>query len=150
MEDPEPFTVFAFWQRWLFSVAILIVLFGLSLSFFSQSTAFDILFNNQINPVFWNNHLAPENVIAFQRWIYGVLGATVSGWGVFLAFLSRYPFKSRQRWAWNCIALGLTLWFLVDTAISIIYKVYFNALFNLALYLAGVLPLAFTYKDMTE
>jgi hypothetical protein len=78
MEDPKPDASFTFWQRWLFSVAILIVLFGLSLAFFNQSAAFDMLFNNQINPVFWNDRMAPENVIAFQRWIYSVLGATVA------------------------------------------------------------------------
>jgi hypothetical protein len=133
-----------------FSVAILIVLFGLSLAFFSQSTVFHILFNNQIDPAFWNHQPAPDNVLEFQKWIYGVLGATVAGWGVFLAFLARYPFKSRQRWTWNCIALGLTLWFLVDTAVSAFYRVYFNTLFNLVLFLVGMLPLVFTYRDMNS
>jgi hypothetical protein len=36
----------------------------------------------------------------------------------------------------------------VDTVFSIFYQIYFNALFNLALYLAGMLALVFTYKEM--
>jgi len=47
-----------------------------------------LLFNRQINPVFWQTPDAPEFVAAFQAWVYGVLGATMSGWGICLAFMA--------------------------------------------------------------
>jgi len=137
---------FNFWQRWLVALGIIITIFGLALAFLNQTPLFDLLFNNQINPVFWGTQLAPQEVLPFQAWIYGVLGATVAGWGVFLAFLSYYPFKQREKWAWNCLALGMLVWFLSDTTISLFYRVYFNAAFNLLLFSAAILPLAFSRK----
>jgi len=137
---------FYFWQTWLFAVGLVIVVFGLALAFFNQTAAFDLLFNDRINPVFWGIRDAPAEVAAFQQWIYGVLGATVAGWGVFLAFIARYPFRNRERWAWNCLAVGLLLWYTVDTALSLYFQVYFNAIFNTVLLGAVILPLAFSRK----
>lgn len=138
---------FHFWQKWLLVASLLIVIFGLALAFFNQAAMFDSLLNNQINPAFWGSTEAPGQVIAFQRWIYGVLGATVAGWGVCMTFIARYPFWKRERWAWNCIAAGVIVWFVVDTGLSLYYAP-FNAAFNAVLFLVIGLPLAFTRKDM--
>jgi len=138
---------FAFWQRWLFILAIVIIVFGLLLAFLSQTAVFELLFNRQINPVFWGTSEVEPNVRRFQSWIYGVLGATVAGWGVFLAYIARYPFKERESWAWNCIALGMLGWYLVDTALSISFRVYYNAVFNTILLAGIVLPLVMTRRE---
>ena len=138
---------FHFWQRWLFVLGNLLVVFGLLLAFFNQTPLFDFLFNNQINPAFWNSPQAPAEILAFQGWAYGVLGATVAGWGVFLAFLAHYPFRKKEPWAWNCIAAGLVVWFVSDTTISLVSHIYFNVFFNLALFLAGMLPLLATWRE---
>jgi len=141
---------FSFWQKWLFAVGLLLAVFGLALAFFNQAPFFDFLFNNQINPVFWTDgQIAPET-IRFQQWIYGVLGATIAGWGVTVAFLARHPFRNKERWAWNAIALGVTLWFITDTAISLYFRVYFNAAFNGVVFLAVVIPLALSRKYFVE
>ncbi|VAW40610.1 hypothetical protein MNBD_CHLOROFLEXI01-4485, partial [hydrothermal vent metagenome] len=47
-----------------------------------------------------------------------MLGTTVAGWGIFMAFLAQYPFKAREKWVWNCFAVGITVWYITDTAIS--------------------------------
>ena len=137
---------FTFWQRWLFAAGLVIIAFGLLLAFLSQTPVFDLLFNNQINPVFWGQPAAPSQVAAFQGWIYGMLGSTVAGWGVFITFIAHYPFKNREKWAWDCLALGMSLWFLCDTAISLHFRVYFNAAFNLLLLIIVLLPLTFSRK----
>ncbi|GBE57691.1 hypothetical protein BMS3Abin01_00612 [bacterium BMS3Abin01] len=141
---------FNFWQKWLLAVGIYLVAFGLVLAFFNQSRLMDVIFNQQIDPVFWGGNSIPENAADFQAWIYGVLGATVAGWGVFLAFLAHYPFRAREKWAWNCIAIGIGGWFVVDTAISAYYHVTFNVAFNAALLLLVGLPLLFTRKDFSR
>ena len=138
---------FDFWQRWLLALGAIMAVFGLLLAFFNQTALFDWLFNNQINPVFWESAALPDVAPDFQRWIYGVLGATLAGWGIFLAFLAYYPFARKERWAWNCIAVGLLVWFASDTAMSLAFAVYFNAFFNLALFIAGMLPLLFTWRE---
>ena len=133
-----------FWDRWLLFVGWLLVVFGLLLAFFNQSQVFDLAFNRQINAVFWPNSEQGRNVELFQTWIYGVLGATVSSWGVFVVFLARAPLRQREKWARNCILAGITLWYVTDTAISLFFGVAFNAAFNTVLAALVYVPLIAT------
>jgi hypothetical protein len=140
---------FSFWQKWLFVVGLLITVFGIMMAFFNGTPLF-ALFNSQVDPAFWGTEGIIDNARRFQQWIYGVLGATVAGWGVFLAFIAHYPFKNREKWAWNCLVAGLLLWYLVDTAISLNFRVYFNAVFNTLLVILVMLPVIFTTKYLVE
>lgn len=141
-------TRFDFWQKWLFVVSIVIVLFGTFMAFFNQTPLFSV-FNEQIDPVFWEGSRVPEDAARFQGWAYGVWGATVAGWGIFIAFLIHFPFKRREPWAWNSLVTGLGFWYLLDTGISLYYGVVFNAVFNSLLLVAVALPLAFTRKNFS-
>jgi hypothetical protein len=122
----------------------MITIFGLALAFLNQTPLFDMLFNDQINPVFWDSSTVDEEIKTFQRWTYAVLGATVAGWGVFMAFIAQYPFKAREKWSWNCLTSGLLVWFITDEIVSLYYQVYFNVLFNLVILLLVGLPLVIT------
>ena len=122
------------------------MVFGLYLSFFAQSSIMDFLFNSNIDPYFWGKTELPESAMNFQGWIYGVLGATIAGWGTMIAFWAYYPFKTREPWAWSGLALATAIWFIADTAISAIYGVTFNMLFNTILLFLLVTPLVFTRK----
>ena len=88
----------------------------------------------------------PENALRFQAWIYGVLGATIAGWGTLIAFWAWYPFRIRERWAWNGLALSVGIWFTADTLISVMFGVVFNVLVNAIALILLVLPLLFTKK----
>jgi hypothetical protein len=140
-------TATGFWDRWLLFVAWLLVVFGLLLAFFNQTRLFDVAFNRQIDPVFWPEMVLADSINLFQSWIYGVLGATVAGWGMFIVFLARHPFPRRERWARDCIAAGFIVWYIADTSISLYFGVLFNALFNTLL--AGLVfaPLLATKKE---
>ena len=139
---------FSFWQRWLFVVGILIAVFGILMTFLGGTSLFDV-FNRQIDPVFWGSNVVEESARGFQGWIYGVWGATIAGWGIFVAFIAHYPFRNRERWAWNCLVAGILVWFVLDTSLSIFHKVYFNAAFNTALLLLAMLPIILTRKYFT-
>ena len=80
-----------FWDRWLFGAGIYLVVLGIVLAFFSQTRWMDFLFNNQIDPVFWEGGMLPKAAERFQTWIYCVLGATVAGWGVYHCFYREFP-----------------------------------------------------------
>lgn len=136
---------FTFWQKWLFFLSLGITAFGIFMVLFNQSTLFD-LFNRQIDPSFWGSAPLPEGVTSFQNWLYGVWGATITGWGIFLSFLAYFPFRQREKWAWNCLGAGLGLWFVLDTWVSWRYGVSFNVIFNIVVALAAGLPLVFTRK----
>lgn len=140
---------FVFWQKWLFVISLLITAFGLFMALFNQSALFD-LFNQQIDPAFWDPSSPPENVTAFQGWLYGVWGSTVAGWGLFLTFIAHFPFKKGETWAWNCLAIGLGVWFVLDTWISWRFGVTFNVIFNIIVAVGMGLPLVFTRKDFVK
>jgi len=137
---------FVFLQRWLLFVGVYLVFLGLFLAFFNQSSLMNLLFNNNINPAFWGSNVSEEIIVKFQSWIYGVLGATITGWGIFLVFIVHYPFRNLELWSWNCILTGIVIWFIVDTAISIHFGVSFNVLFNIVLLFMIGFPLVFSRK----
>ena len=137
---------FNFWQKWLFVYGLSLIGFGFVLSFFSPSVLMNSVFNNQIDPVFWGTVDLTDNALRFRTWIYGVLGAVISGWGVFLTFLAYYPFRKKEPWVWGCIGAGFSVWFIIDSVISAHYHVGFNLIVNAALFLLVALPLFFTRK----
>jgi len=137
---------FAFWQKWLFIVGLILTFFGITFALFSGTFLFKV-FDTQINPSFWGTPEIPDIATdEFQQWIYGVLGATIAGWGVFLAFIAHYPFKKHELWAWNCILVGIIVWYVLDTGISLYFKVYFNAVFNAVLLAFVITPLGFSRR----
>ena len=139
-----------FWSRWLEGVGWILIVFGLALAFGNQTHVFEVAFNGQIDPVFWADAAIPDEARRTQAWIYGVLGATVSGWGVLVAFIARAAFRQRRRWSWICLLLGITLWYLVDTGISLAFGVYFNVAFNTLLAASVYLPLMATSRNFTD
>lgn len=140
---------FSFWQRWLFVFSLVVTIFGLGMATLNRTSLFAI-FDSQVNPVFWKANPLPPGVDQFQGWIYGVLGATMAGWGVFLAFIAHYPFQNRERWAWNTLLLGLSLWYVTDTSISLYFGVVFNAVFNTVIFILAMLPLLFTRREFQK
>ncbi len=147
----ENFTVknFDFWYRWLLVVSWIIVFFGLAMALLNTTPIFDLM-NNRVNPVFWGAGPVPEASALFIRWIYGVLGATVAGWGVFMVFIARNSFYQHERWARDAIFVGLLLWYVVDTSITLYFKVAFNAALNTTLLIMGMLPIVMTWKAFTN
>jgi hypothetical protein len=138
---------FAFWIRWIWVVGWILVAFGLSFALLNQVWPYDFAFNHRIDPVFWGAETPPANYHLFQGWVYGVLGAVVAGWGVFVVFLAKYPLQNRERWAWTCLLAGFGLWFVVDTAFSALFGVYFNVIFNSVLAALVFVPLMATRKE---
>ena len=139
-------TRFTFWQRWLLVLSLIIVAFGLGMAILNSTALFDLL-NRQVDPVFWGVRSIPKEALAFRGWVYGVLGSTMAGWGVFFVFLARIPFRRQEKWAWYCLALGILVWYIPDTTISLLFGVTFNAIFNTILLVLVALPLIYTRKD---
>jgi hypothetical protein len=137
---------FEFWNRWLFGVSLLIAAFGLALAAASSTPLIGPL-NRLVDPVFWGSQPVPAPAAAFRGWTYAVMGATMAGWGVFLAFMAQIPFRRRERWAWNCFVLGILAWYIPDTSFSLLAGVFFNAAVNTVLLLLVALPLIFTRRE---
>jgi hypothetical protein len=134
---------FNFWQKWLLVMGILLVLMGLSFPFCS----FLNIEVTYINSVFWNDGIVPTEAKAFQAWIYGVYGAMAVAFGLFIYFIASNPFKTREKWAWNCLATCISVWFVIDTFFSVYFGAYTNAFNNVILYALLMVPLLFTRKE---
>lgn len=137
---------FIFWQKWLLLINGYLVFLGIVIAFFNQSSIFEFFFNSQINPVFWSEGAVPLQANLFLQWIYGVLGATIAGWGIVMTYITLFPFKNREKWSWNCLLTASTIWFIVDSYLSFKYNVHFNLLFNCLIYFLFLPPLLFTRK----
>lgn len=131
---------------WLKIISVLFAVFGIIIALFNQTSTFQVTFNNQINPVFWGNSSLTSEALLFQKWIYGLLGAMCLMVGILIFFVVKYAFEKKERWAWNCLLFGLVAWFIIDTPISLFFKVYFNVIFNIVLLLAVLVPLLLTKK----
>ena len=145
VKGDESMTNFSFWQRWLFVVGIAVSVFGLFMAFFCGTPLFEA-FNRQIDPAFWGTNVVENSAREFQKWAYGVWGATIAGWGISVTFMAHYPFRNKEKWAWNCLVMGMLVWFVLDTSLSVYYKVYFNAAFNTVLLILTMLPVILTRK----
>ena len=132
---------------WLKIVSLLFAVFGIIVALFNQTEIFQITVGNQINPVFWTNSGLTSEALLFQRWIYGLLGATCLLVGILIFFIVKNAFVKKEKWAWNCLLVGVTAWFIIDTPVSLYFQVYFNVVFNVVLLSTILLPLALTRKD---
>lgn len=137
---------FLLWRNWLLAVCAMVIVFGLIIALLSWSPLFGI-FNELVNGVFWNGSAPDANTGQFALWAYGMLGATMAGWGVALAFIVYYPYTKKERWAWNSIVIGLLLWFVVDTLISVYALAYFNVGVNVLLIIMAGIPLLMSRKS---
>jgi hypothetical protein len=145
-EDKAVAQRFLLWQRWLLALGVIIVVFGMALAFLYPTPLFDI-FRTQIDPVFWAAGELTAGTASFQQWIYGVLGATMAGWGTCVAFIAAVPFKRKEKWAWNCLAIAVSLWFVIDTFLSWRFGALFNVIFNVLIFLAAMVPLLLSRRD---
>ena len=133
-----------FWTTWLFVVVVALSMFGVALALLSATPLFD-LFHRQIDPVFGGTQPVSGATHDYQHWIYGILGAVLAGWRSTLAGVSWFPFRARQPWAWWCLGVGIVLWCVIDTSLSLSFRVFFNVAFNLVIFLATMLPLSLTW-----
>ena len=139
----------SFWDRWLLIVAVLMAAFGLSMAVFNQTRLFDA-FRQEIDRVFWPDRILPTGVADFQEWVYSAWGATVAGLGVFAAYVAGHAFARRQRWARDCILVGLLVWYVPDTAASLLSHLAFNAIFNTVVLAFALLPVIALWREFRE
>lgn len=137
---------FNFWNKWLLTLSFLMIIFGLALIIFNQTSSFAYLFNNQVNTVFWGHVYISNETALFQQWIYSVLGAVIAGWGIFMTFICTHSFRNKERWSWNCFVFGILLWFVTDAGMSWLFHVTINVVIDFVLLIAFSLPLIFTKK----
>lgn len=138
---------FKFWRNWLLAVCGLVVAFGLAIALLSWSPLFAV-FDSLVYGVFWPGSAPDPAAKSFMLFAYGMLGATMAGWGITLAYIVANPFSRREPWARDAIALGLAVWFIVDTLMTAYTEAYFNMGVNVLLIVLAGLPMLATRRDL--
>ena len=136
-------TRFNFWHRWLIILSIMFVVFGVVM-------LFPALFNTDlsyINSAFWESGITPKEAKVFYTWILGIYAAMLISWAGFILAILFYPFKKKEKWSWYCLLTCFSIWFLIDTLVSLASGVYLNAINNCIWYILLLLPLLFTKRD---
>jgi len=72
---------------------------------------------------------------------YMVLGAVMAGWAFLMIQIVRGPLKEGSTWAWAFLVRSLSLWFVLDTGMSLALGYPMHAVFNLPFALALGIPL---------
>ena len=85
------------------------------------------------------------NTQEFQDYLllpYMVLGAVMAGWSFLMMQIVRGPLKEESRWAWTFLVRSLSLWFVLDTGMSLVLGYPAHAVFNIPFAVALGVPLA--------
>lgn len=72
---------------------------------------------------------------------YMVLGAVMAGWVFLMILIVRGPLKDGFLWARRFLIQSLSLWFILDTSMSVVLGYPTHALFNVPFALALGIPL---------
>jgi hypothetical protein len=72
---------------------------------------------------------------------YMVLGAVMAGWSFMMIQIVRGPLKDGAPWARTFLFSSLTIWFILDTAMSLVLGYPTHAIFNIPFALALGVPL---------
>ena len=129
-----------FWLRWLYGAAALTVLGGLFIALFTGTAAMAPL-EDPIRAVFWEGGRVSEAGASFHRFVFGVAGATMAGWGLVMLLVVRFALADGQRWAWWALAASIDLWYVLDTSISAYHGVWINVALNTFFLVLFAIPL---------
>lgn len=129
------------WWRWLLVVSLIGILFGALMVV--APGLLSPLSRPSYNSFFTTDRYSQLSAadIAFQNWLYGVVGAVMAGWSLTVAFIAYFPFRAGERWAWPALGIAVVVWFVLDTGISWLHGVTVNVLFNTVLLIAFGVPL---------
>ena len=78
----------------------------------------------------------------YVRLVYGILGAAIVGWMITIGFIVVGPLGRREPWAWWAIVAATSVWFFLNTGLSVILGFVGHAPFNVAFAVALAVPLA--------
>ena len=124
--------------RWLEIVLAIVLLYSLLLVF--AGIAAGSLFS-------WfgfgpSESIDTEAVRDYLLLPYMVLGAVMAGWVILMIQIVRGPLKEEAPWAWTFLVRSLSLWFILDTGMSLVLGYPMHALFNIPFAFALGIPLA--------
>lgn len=119
---------FLFWWRWLLAATLIVIVVGFCFVLLPAFTrhAFGLLFFGSGSALDeW-----PAAAVGYVNFAHGLLGALMIGWGVSLAFVALGPLRAGHAQAWRTFAVSLSIWFVVDSGLSLWTGFWQNVVLN--------------------
>ena len=123
--------------KWLEVVLVLVLCYSLLLVV-AGSTAGSLFSWFGFGP---DESIATAAVRDYLRLPYMVLGAVMAGWAFLMLQIVRGPLKEGSTWAWTFLTRAISLWFILDTGMSLILDYPMHAVFNIPFAVALGIPL---------
>lgn len=123
--------------KWLEVVLVIVFVYSLLLVF-AGTTAGSLFSWFGFGP---DESIDTDAVQNYLRLPYMVLGAVMAGWAFLMIQIVRGPLKEGSAWAWTFLVRSLTLWFVLDTGMSLVLGYPTHALFNIPFAIALGIPL---------
>jgi len=123
--------------KWLEVVLFLVLIYSLLLVF-AGTTAGSLFSWFGFGP---EESINTAAVSDYLRLPYMVLGAVMAGWAFLMIQIVRGPLKEGSAWAWTFLVRSLSLWFILDTGMSLVLGYPTHALFNFPFAIALGIPL---------
>ena len=140
---------FLIWQKWLFYTSLFFAIAGIAFGLIGNSFLFQP-YNTMLAKLFWHSSEFPPKADRFRAFIYAPLGGTMACCYILLAFIVRYPFKNKERWARNAVIVAFSVWALIDSGVCIYFGVYPQVyLINAFSIIIKALPIIFTWKHFS-
>lgn len=124
--------------RWLQAVLLLVLVYALLLVV-AGATAGSLFSWFGFGP---EESIDTDAVRDYLLLPYMVLGAVMAGWALLMIQIVRGPLKENSTWAWTVLVRSLSLWFVLDTGMSLVLGHPMHAVFNLPFAAALGIPLA--------
>lgn len=127
----------SFWLTWL--TVILVLVFAYSMVLVAAGSVAGSLFTALgFGPP---ASIDTDEVRDYLRLPFMVLGAVLAGWSLMMLLLVRGPVREGSEWALSALRWSVSVWFVLDTAMSLVLGFPTHALFNLTFALALGLPI---------
>ncbi len=134
-----------FWITWLLIVSAGVAAFGLALVLLPETTrqAFSLLVYSSPTSI---EAFGTEQV-RYISLVHAVLGGVMVGWGSILFFVVKDFLQTKHPRAWNLITTSLLVWFIPDTAYSLLSGYWQNAILNAGFLTLFAIPLWAIRRD---
>lgn len=137
---------FQFFRKWLIAISLCFAAQGIVWIFLGSFDPFG-LWDSLAFQTFFDGR-AHEDVIVFRRFVMVPFGATIAGYFVLISGIVIYGFPTGQKWTYWTVVVGVGVWFLLDTVMSVVRGGVFNVwlvnipcIILLAIPLVGIYPM---------
>ncbi len=140
---------FNFWVKYLKFVSLFFAALGVMWAVIGSFDPLGI-YEKYFAQAFWGRDLLPTDAKRTFRFILGPFGATSAGYFILQFFIAKHAYANRNMWGYNAMITAFLVWFILDTSISLLHKVYFNIVMANVPSLLLMLPIFFTKKYFTK